>query len=795
MREAAVRGLSLAAVQAAARALVGAAAATSGRGVAGHALQAAAATSATGRVGRSAGQQQGGGVAAASFAAARTIGSASGGGSGGGGGSSSGSSSGGGGSSSSGAGWQRPPWRTAAAAAGAAGLGLLGSTAWVALADDAREPSSASPGSHSRHWWSSSSSGGGGSDGVSGGSGSAKPEAAIADELSASRRVLAALWQELQDDVYRARARGRADSSLTEVPLPVLSVAPGGYALQATLQLPPGADLDAIIVTASAALGKGSRSTLVSSSCGPDGSVSFSLDVGGPPGQPTSVAGRGCPGGLVARVTAPPPQGSGSGGGGGGGGEAGTATLTVTKRAGGFRREELSGLVDVARAAYLPPGSRARGRRIVDTVMAGPEASVDTMLGQMEHQMARGFVGGLGWMLDELARAAEDSGDALRGGGDSGADGRNGDGASPPAARTFSRVFTFGSGGDGGGDGDHAELPGGAVGGAAWRPGGAQQQQEQQAQAPGMVDGHDWGSAAAAKAVKTLQAMGAQVFPPGSKEKMDWGVLAGYEDQKRQIEDCLLYPLLRPEVFHKLAEATRTSFASNRPRAVLFEGPPGTGKTTSARVISSQAAVPLVYVPLEAVLSKWYGESEGLLSKVFKAAEALGGAIVFFDELDSLGGNRARGDVHEASRRMLSVLLREMDGFDARRTVVIGATNRKADLDAALLSRFDMVVTFGLPDEGCRESILARYARHLPKDQVARLAAATSGLSGRDLRDVAEHTERRWASAIIRGEAREGSLPGISEYMASAAARTAAAVARPTPLYPSLWGVPPRQQA
>lgn len=66
----------------------------------------------------------------------------------------------------------------------------------------------------------------------------------------------------------------------------------------------------------------------------------------------------------------------------------------------------------------------------------------------------------------------------------------------------------------------------------------------------------------------------------------------------------------------------------------------GTGKTTSARVISSQAAVPLVYVPLEAVMSKWYGESEGLLSKVFAAAEALGGAIIFFDELDALGGNR-----------------------------------------------------------------------------------------------------------------------------------------------------------
>ena len=82
-------------------------------------------------------------------------------------------------------------------------------------------------------------------------------------------------------------------------------------------------------------------------------------------------------------------------------------------------------------------------------------------------------------------------------------------------------------------------------------------------------------------------------------------IIAGYESQKRQIEDCLLYPLLKPEVYSRLAEGTRVSYQSNRPRGVLFEGPPGTGKTTSAKVISSQASVPLIYVPLEAVLSKW----------------------------------------------------------------------------------------------------------------------------------------------------------------------------------------------
>eukprot|EP00198_Chlamydomonas_reinhardtii_P007822 XP_001697159.1 predicted protein [Chlamydomonas reinhardtii] len=303
----------------------------------------------------------------------------------------------------------------------------------------------------------------------------------------------------------------------------------------------------------------------------------------------------------------------------------------------------------------------------------------------------------------------------------------------------------------------------------------------------GSAGGHDWGSPAAARAVEQLLAMGAQVFPPGGKEKLEWGVLAGYDEQKRTIEDCLLLPLLRPDVYAKLARATRKTYANNRPRAVLFEGPPGTGKTTSARVISSQAAVPLIYLPLEAVLSKWYGQSEQQLGQVFKAAEALGGAIIFLDELDALGGNREEGGMHEVSRRLLSVLLREMEGFDAetKKTVVIGATNRKTDLDPALLSRFDLVLSFGLPDAACRKLILKQYAQQLSDSELGQLAERTPGMSGRDLRDVCEHTERRWASKIIRGEVREEELPPLREYLASAAERASAVQASLSSSHPA----------
>ncbi|CAI5958084.1 unnamed protein product [Closterium sp. NIES-65] len=207
---------------------------------------------------------------------------------------------------------------------------------------------------------------------------------------------------------------------------------------------------------------------------------------------------------------------------------------------------------------------------------------------------------------------------------------------------------------------------------------------------------------------------------------MDWGNLVGYEEQKREIEDTVLLALLRPDVYDSIARATRTHFESNRPRAVLFDGPPGTGKTSCARAMAKRASVPLVYVPLESVASKYYGESERQLSTVFALANQLhpGGAIVFLDEVDALATARD-SDMHEATRRVLSVLLREMDGFERDRgIVVIAATNRKEDLDPALISRFDAAITFSLPDAHTRALIIAQYARHLTPEDRETLAMA-----------------------------------------------------------------------
>lgn len=285
--------------------------------------------------------------------------------------------------------------------------------------------------------------------------------------------------------------------------------------------------------------------------------------------------------------------------------------------------------------------------------------------------------------------------------------------------------------------------------------------------------GAPWTTSKAAQAIKQLESLGARVYIPEKKEAMDWGILAGYEEQKRVLEDCLLLPLQHPEVYAKVAQQTRQTYSSIRPRAVLFEGPPGTGKTTSARVLSTQASIPLVYVPLEVLMSKWFGESEKLLGSIFQQAEVLGGSIIFLDELDSLATSRDR-EIHEVSRRLLSILLREIDGFcTSGKTVVIGATNRKQDLDAALLSRFDIILTFGLPDAHCRALILGKYAKQLNEKSLTFLADMCEGMSGRDLRDICEQTERRWAAKIIRKEVNEDQVPPVEEYLLSVKERRA----------------------
>ena len=137
----------------------------------------------------------------------------------------------------------------------------------------------------------------------------------------------------------------------------------------------------------------------------------------------------------------------------------------------------------------------------------------------------------------------------------------------------------------------------------------------------------------------------------------------------------------------------------------MLYGPPGTGKSYLAKACATECEGTFFSISSSDLVSKWMGESERLIKSLFKLAREKKPSIIFIDEVDSLATSRESG-LHEATRRILSTLLRKIDSFESDGEVlVICATNRKKDLDPALLSRTDLSIRFELPDASTRAQI------------------------------------------------------------------------------------------
>ncbi|MFW9800427.1 MAG: CDC48 family AAA ATPase, partial [Candidatus Thorarchaeota archaeon] len=229
--------------------------------------------------------------------------------------------------------------------------------------------------------------------------------------------------------------------------------------------------------------------------------------------------------------------------------------------------------------------------------------------------------------------------------------------------------------------------------------------------------------------------------------------IGGLADAIQRIREMVELPMRHPEIFKRLG--------IDPPRGLILHGPPGTGKTLLAKAVASESEANFVHINGPEIMSKFYGESEQKLRKIFEEAEENAPSIIFIDELDAIAPKRE--DVQgEVERRVVAQLLATMDGLKARgQVIVIGATNRINALDPALRrpGRFDREIEIGVPDETGRLEVLHIHSRGMPltsegenRVDLQNLARITHGFVGADLnalcREAAMKALRRYLPQI-----------------------------------------------
>ena len=226
-----------------------------------------------------------------------------------------------------------------------------------------------------------------------------------------------------------------------------------------------------------------------------------------------------------------------------------------------------------------------------------------------------------------------------------------------------------------------------------------------------------------------------------------WEDVGGLDSAAEKLREGVELPLKHPEAFRRLGIRPAKGF--------LLYGPPGTGKTLLAKACARESQANFIATKSSDLLSKWYGESEQQIARLFARARQVAPTVIFIDELDSLVPARGGGmGEPQVTERVVNTILAEMDGLEELQGVVlIGATNRPNLLDPALLrpGRFDELVYVGPPDTAGRRRILAIHTKGMPLAgdvDLERLAQRTENFTGADLEDL---TRRAGLTALRRG--------------------------------------------
>jgi transitional endoplasmic reticulum ATPase len=247
--------------------------------------------------------------------------------------------------------------------------------------------------------------------------------------------------------------------------------------------------------------------------------------------------------------------------------------------------------------------------------------------------------------------------------------------------------------------------------------------------------------------IKVKEEAAKQMEPEGPR--VSYEDIGGLKDELERVKEMIQLPIKHPKIFNRLG--------IDPPKGVLLHGPPGTGKTLIAKAVANESGANFYTINGPEIMSKFYGQSEENLRKIFDEAEKNAPSIVFIDEIDAIAGKRS--ETHgEVEKRVVSQLLTLMDGLKGRgKLIVIGATNIPDSLDPALRrpGRFDREIRIDAPDRDGRKEIVQIHTRGMPKaDDVdlEKLAERTYGYVGADLaalaRESAMNALRRYLPEI-----------------------------------------------
>jgi len=243
------------------------------------------------------------------------------------------------------------------------------------------------------------------------------------------------------------------------------------------------------------------------------------------------------------------------------------------------------------------------------------------------------------------------------------------------------------------------------------------------------------------------------------KPNLSWNEVIGLDDAKSALRESIVYPTKRADLF-----------PLGWPRGLLFYGPPGCGKTILAAATASEIDGYFVNVDAASMMSKWLGEAEKNVSKLFKMAHALNEkegkpVILFIDEVDSLLGSRSSEIGGEI--RTKNQFLSEMDGVNSKgkdvKLYVIGATNKPWSLDWPFLRRFQKRIYVSLPSLEARQNLFDLYTAPLKKDmriKTHELAKLFEGYSASDIKDVCQSAQLKAVHELFDSTAYQEPVQG-----------------------------------